>query len=59
MLRLLQLINESAIIAEQSVYFSGTVRLTHSGALLRNPPPGFSTEEEIRVLLNSYQKTID
>ena len=51
--------NESALIAEQSVYFSGSVRLTHSGTILRNPPPGFSTDEEIRVLLNSYQKSVD
>lgn len=51
--------SDSAIIAEQSVYFSGTVRLTHTGAIQRSPPPGFATPEEIRVLLNSYQKRLN
>ncbi len=44
------------LVAGGDIRLYGDTYLSHSGVFLANPPPGFAGPEEIRVLLNSYQK---
>lgn len=48
-----------AVVAADDIEISDTFNLTHDPVYFRNPPPGFSGPEEIRILLDSAKKTLN
>lgn len=47
------------IISEHDVYLDGDITMTWDNTYYRNPPPGFSGPEEVRLLLGSAKRVAD